>query len=69
MALTEIGRLLIDCLQNFQIQERARVITFLTLKDDVQMLEMCRYLNENRDATEDQILAEAERINRENETG
>ena len=66
MALTEIERLLIGYLQTYQIAEHVRVIVFLTLKTEDQKLEMCWFLKENPDTTEDQIMAEAEKISKNN---
>ena len=67
--LSELEQGFIDGLKSFPITETSRVIIYLLLHTDAMKIEMMKYLLQHPDITENQMLAEAERINRENETG
>ena len=67
--LSELEQDFIDGLKTFPISEVSRVIIYLQLHTDAMKIEMMKYLLQHPNATENQMLAEAERINREHETG
>ncbi len=62
MALTQLEQLLIDYLTLSNAQEWVQVVAFILLKEEDQMLEMCRFLSVNADATEEEILEMAYRL-------
>lgn len=62
MALTEIEQLLIDFLRTSKASKGIQAITFIALKDEDQMLQMCRFLSDNPEAKDKEILSVAKMI-------
>ena len=62
METTLIEKTLIGFLKTSKASKGKSALVFLMLDSDKQMLKMCRYLSENPEATEQEILASAEKI-------
>jgi len=63
MAVTKVGQLLSDFLDQSKADEATKTIAFITVgSEEDRRLKMCRYLADNEDATGEEILAEARRI-------
>ncbi len=60
MALTEQEQLLVAYLELFGVSEGMAVAIFMTVHE--RALEMCRYMEENLKASEEELLDEARRI-------
>ena len=60
--LNEIEELLIDYLLTSKVTKGKAVMVALALKKRSQQLEMCKYLSENPEATEDDIMSMAQKI-------
>ena len=63
---TELELGLIGLLRSSKAGKAAQMMVFIWLKTDEQMLEMCKYLLENEDATEGQILRKCRQLLGEN---
>jgi hypothetical protein len=59
---TELEASLIELLDSSKAGEAAQMMSFLWLKTDEHMLEMCKYLLHNPEATEGQILSKCRQI-------
>ena len=62
MATTEIEHLLIEYLYTSKATASTQAIAYILVKNEEQQLKMCKYLSENTDATDEEILAAAHRI-------
>ena len=62
MELTKIEQLLIDFLTTSKANKATQAIVFISLKEEKQKLEMCRFLSEHETATDPEIMAAAKRI-------
>ena len=62
MEISTIEKTLIGYLKTSKASKGKGAIVFLMLDTEEQMLKMCQYLSKNPDATEQSILAEAEKI-------
>lgn len=65
MRLSQFEEILVGYLKTYQMQERSRAMIFLMLENDTQMEEMCWFLEEHPDATEQEILTKAQEISGE----
>lgn len=62
MKPTKREQLLIDGLKLCGVSKGMGAVIFLTLKTEENMLEMCDYLADHRDATEQELLNKAREI-------
>ena len=60
--MTEIQKLLSGYLQNTSLSDGDRALVYMTLQNDDQMLEMCRFLSKHIDAKAEEIMAKASAI-------
>ena len=64
MALTQVEELLIDYLRTSKAEKSTGVIVMLQLKERSKQLEMCQFLSDNPEATDEEIAAASNRIAR-----
>ena len=62
MSTPTIEKLLVNYLKLSNISKGNGALVYVMLSTQEQKLEMCRYLDKNAEATESEILATAERI-------
>ena len=62
METTLIEKTLIGFLKTSKASKGKSALVFLMLDNDTQMMEMCRYLSKNPEATEAEILTTAKKI-------
>lgn len=62
MAVTEVKQLLIDAMKTCGVSKGKGAAIFMTLQNEGNMMEMCGYLLNNMDATEDELLDKAREI-------
>lgn len=62
MALTEVQQILKDALYLCPLTERTRVIVFLMMETEEQALKMARFIVDNEQVTEEEVIAEARKI-------
>ena len=60
--LNEVEELLVDYLTLSKATKGTGLMVSLTLKERSQQLKMCRYLSENPEATDEEIIAMAKQI-------
>ena len=62
MPLTEVQQILKDALYLCPLTERTRVIVFLMMETEEQALKMARFIVDNEQVTEEEVIAEARKI-------
>lgn len=62
MEPTQIEQLLIGYLMTSKASEGTRVIVFLAMKTENQMIDMCQFLSDNPEANDKEIMTAAKRI-------
>ena len=64
MEASLLEKTLIGYLKLSKVGKGKGALVFLMMDTDEQMMELCRFLNKNPEATESEILAMAERISK-----
>lgn len=62
MELSQVEQVLLGYLKTSKAKKGTQLIVFLALKEENQMIEMCEFLDENEQATDEEILSVAKRI-------
>ncbi len=62
MAVTEVQQLLIDAMKACGVSNGKGAAIFMTLQTEENMLEMCGYILNHMDATENELLDKAREI-------